>query len=327
VSKLIPLVLVVSISLIFGTQAAYAQIDVWGFYCEEGDADLADMGALVDAFGGAPGSSDSDTCALKGNVAGNIIRLPWGDAPSPIVYKSISEKNNLDDDPNILVECYAGAPDPDQFNQFEWDFSSLNSPAGGQASRWDCIDNFRADEDLGIGIDDPSLSNQPLEVQNGELVALNIKALRDAGYGNFKFIISSNSPASNNNPAEVGWLGTSPLGPLDGDMTRDHTDVTVVGVYPGCNPGIGCANNDAYISINGLEDWLYYKQVGQGRDNLIQQIMAEKSTPPGDMVGGQGGQIDRTSLLVTGAQVNASWMIPLLISAIGIGVFVVTRKS
>jgi len=45
------------------------------------------------------------------------------------------------------------------------------------------------------------------------------------------------------------------------------------------------------------------------------------------IVGGQGGQIDRTSLLVTGAQVNASWMIPLIISAIGIGVFVVTRKS
>ncbi len=48
---------------------------------------------------------------------------------------------------------------------------------------------------------------------------------------------------------------------------------------------------------------------------------------PSSVVGGHGGPIDRTSLLVTGAQVNASWMIPLIISAIGIGVFVVTRKS
>jgi len=48
-------------------------------------------------------------------------------------------------------------------------------------------------------------------------------------------------------------------------------------------------------------------------------------TPP-DIVGGHGGPIDKTALMVTGAQLNASWMIPVLISAIGIGVFVVTRK-
>jgi len=47
---------------------------------------------------------------------------------------------------------------------------------------------------------------------------------------------------------------------------------------------------------------------------------------PQDVVGGHGGPIDKTSLMVTGAQLNASWMIPVLISAIGIGVFVVTRK-
>jgi len=46
-----------------------------------------------------------------------------------------------------------------------------------------------------------------------------------------------------------------------------------------------------------------------------------------EVIGGHGGPIDKTSLLVTGAQLNASWMIPLLISAIGIGLFVVTRKS
>jgi hypothetical protein len=48
-------------------------------------------------------------------------------------------------------------------------------------------------------------------------------------------------------------------------------------------------------------------------------------TPP-DIVGGHGGPIDKTALLVTGAQLSASWMLPVLISAIGIGVFVVTRK-
>ena len=319
-NKILPLVLVLSISLIIGNQAAYAQTtDVWAFYCEDGTqdpipaaSDLTNMGALVDAFQGAPGSSLSSTCALKNddNYPNNIIRLPWGDTGTPIVYKSISEKNTIDNDPDIMVQCFAGAPDPDGFGQFEWNFMT-----GTDTVPWDCIDNFRADEDLGIGIDDPALSNQPLEVQNSELVALNIKPLRDAGYGSFMFIISSNSPD------EEGWLGTSSLGPTG---TLTEMDVSVVGIFPGCDTGPACANNDAYISINNLEDWLYYKQTGSGRDNLIQQI---KATIPPDVVGGHGGPIDKTALMVTGAQLNASWMIPVLISAIGIGVFVVTRKS
>jgi len=45
-----------------------------------------------------------------------------------------------------------------------------------------------------------------------------------------------------------------------------------------------------------------------------------------DMVGGHGGITDNAALLVSGSHLTASWMIPLLVSAIGIGVFVVTRK-
>ncbi len=45
-----------------------------------------------------------------------------------------------------------------------------------------------------------------------------------------------------------------------------------------------------------------------------------------DVIGGHGKLMDKTSLLVSGAQLTSSWMIPLLVSSIGIGVFVVTRK-
>ena len=45
-----------------------------------------------------------------------------------------------------------------------------------------------------------------------------------------------------------------------------------------------------------------------------------------DVIGGHGKVMDKTSLLVSGAQLTSSWMIPLLVSSIGIGVFVVTRK-
>jgi len=48
---------------------------------------------------------------------------------------------------------------------------------------------------------------------------------------------------------------------------------------------------------------------------------------PPDMVGGHGGITDKTSLIVAGAQVSSSWMIPLLVSAVGIGIFVVSYKK
>jgi len=42
-------------------------------------------------------------------------------------------------------------------------------------------------------------------------------------------------------------------------------------------------------------------------------------------VGGVFEGVDTTSLLVTGAQSNAAWMIPVIVSAIGIGI-VIARK-
>ncbi len=308
-NKILPLVLVLSISLIIGNQAAYAQTtDVWGLYCE-------DNGADTDAHTGGPGSSSLATCDRINPAPPGIVRIPWEGGPES--YSSVDEQSGGNNDPEIFAECFTGTADPDQFNQFtQWDFNSLVNPGVNQAAGWDCINNFRADDDLGIGVDDPLLSNQPLEVQESELVALNISQLLAAGYTNFMFIISSNSED------EEAWLATSNVGPHDGDKIIQDTELTPVGFFPGCPSG--CANNDAYISINNLQNWLYYKQTGSGRDNLIQQI---KATIPPDIVGGHGGPIDKTALMVTGAQLSASWMIPVLISAIGIGVFVVTRKS
>jgi len=45
----------------------------------------------------------------------------------------------------------------------------------------------------------------------------------------------------------------------------------------------------------------------------------------GPSVGGEFIVIDSTALLVTGAQVNAAWMIPVIVSAIGIAI-VIARK-
>ncbi len=320
-NKILPLVLVLSVSLIIGNQAAYAETDVWAMYCEDGTqdptppaSDLTNMGAINDANPtGVIGQSDSTTCALKGdaNYPSNIIRLPWGDLGNPIVYKTISEKNSIDNDPDILVKCFDEAADPVN-GQFEWNFNLI--------LEWDCVDNFRADDDLGIGVDDPALSaQQVLELQNGELIVLDLSALLGE-YENFMFMLSSNTLG------ETGWLATSDVGPtgnVDDSMLNVLNSPTF---FPGCVPNNNapnsCSNTDEYISFTP-QKFLYVKQLGENRDILFQQIKADKI----EIVGGHGGPIDKTSLLVTGAQLNASWMIPVLVSAIGIGLFVVTRKS
>jgi len=316
VNKIIPLVLVVSLSLIFGTQAAYAQtVNVWGLYCDPNGADDD-----ANPSGTNGGSSVTPECDLANAGTGSgFVRIPWELGPES--YSSVVEQSGGANGPEIFVECFTGTDDPAPNNSFtQWDFNNLASPGAGQAAGWDCINNFRADKDLGIGIDDPSLSEpqQVLEAQNNELVALNISQLLAAGYGNFKFIISSNSAG------EEGWLATSNKGPHDNDMIITSAQVTPLGFFPGCSVGVTCDNNDAYISINNLQNWLYFKQTADGQDNLIQQIMAEK---PDDMVGGYGGITDNTALLVSGSHLTASWMIPLIVTAIGIGVFVVTRKQ
>jgi len=63
-----------------------------------------------------------------------------------------------------------------------------------------------------------------------------------------------------------------------------------------------------------------------GADGCMNVSHVDFFVGPGDMVGGHGGITDNTALLVSGSHLTASWMIPLLVSAIGIGVFVVTRK-
>jgi len=53
----------------------------------------------------------------------------------------------------------------------------------------------------------------------------------------------------------------------------------------------------------------------------------DKQCESGMMIGGHGGITDKTSLIVAGAQVSSSWMIPLLVSAVGIGIFIVSYKK
>jgi len=58
-------------------------------------------------------------------------------------------------------------------------------------------------------------------------------------------------------------------------------------------------------------------------------VMAEKMSPsprPGGGVGGEYSTLDSTALLVAGLQTNLAWIIPVAVSTVGIGAFLLRKK-
>jgi len=282
------------LSLIIGYQAAFATEQIWAPYCEVN-------GAKVDATtNGAAGSSDVDKCT-KTHDAFNV--------GSPVSYQNIENANispGLSGD-LMIANCFRGdtnfpLENPNNDGDFDWDLEFMNV--------LNCVQNQRADDDLGLGVDYPIIpaGGQPLELQNEELIVIDLTALNKCR--DFKFRLSSNTNG------ELAWVGVSDTPPTDNVTDEDFAGIK------GSIVDSSISSTDEYIPFP-KRSYLYVTEVSNGGDNLFQQIRADC---PDDVVGGHGGPIDKTSLLVTGAQLNASWMIPVLISAIGIGVFVVTRK-
>jgi hypothetical protein len=312
--KIIPLVLFVSVSLIIGNQAAFAQTDVWAFYGEVGgsskDATTSDNAPLSSTMGIAGVSSTfqiTDGVEEYQNVANAATAPRTG--------------------PLLVARCFEGIPNPTSEaelpNVADWIFGA------GNAVPFQCVQNQRNSQDLGLGVNKTVVPLaaplfQPLEVGVGQLVVIDLNAILPTNptnpHTNFMFRISSNSAG------ETAWVAVSDKGPEDTPLLfPDDFDLLgpASGFFPGCSRGGGCDNNDADISFIPKR-FLYYTQTDDRQDNLLQQIKATKI--PDDMVGGHGGITDNTALLVSGSHLTASWMIPLIVSAIGIGVFVVTRK-
>ncbi len=132
-----------------------------------------------------------------------------------------------------------------------------------------------------------------------------ITVFSDTGAGSLesetRFFIDGSEFFFNNKPKQ----GEPPKPPLHTSCSAPQL-IGVVGTVP-FPPGMPVTDTITVLSQVG----------GSG---------ADCTTPP-DIVGGHGGPIDKTALMVTGAQLSASWMIPVLISAVGIGVFVITYKK
>ncbi len=88
--------------------------------------------------------------------------------------------------------------------------------------------------------------------------------------------------------------------------------------------GDGYFENECY-TIMGIES--HTVTITETGNNACKEIShVDYFVYMGYLVGGHGGITDNTALLLSGSHLTASWMIPLIVSAIGIGVFVFTRK-
>ncbi len=112
----------------------------------------------------------------------------------------------------------------------------------------------------------------------------------------------------------------------------DTSDCETKGVFvsfvnQAINPGVWTADEiiNSITAPHGIEvhcDVIF--DISNGADSVSQTIWLIPDDP--FIVGGDFLSIKTTSLLLAGAQ-TFSWMIPVILSVLGIGLFVVSRKS
>jgi len=108
-------------------------------------------------------------------------------------------------------------------------------------------------------------------------------------------------------PANVDFVFPISISVVEWDETITNAQETIGEIH--CNVQI-------FIELDNAEP------VQEGI--LIQEIWVTTPEPP--VVGGELLPLNTTALLLAGAQ-SFSWMIPVVLSVLGIGLFVVSRKS
>jgi len=136
---------------------------------------------------------------------------------------------------------------------------------------------------------------QGTDICSWRTALIDIEGPNDPELGDFKFFLTGFGQVASIAFEDLGGLGT-----LGDNSANTFNTIT--------SAGLGSSFDKVEIIFDG----------SGAVDNITFQEC--------DVIGGHGKIMDKTSLLVSGAQLTSSWMIPLLVSSIGIGVFVVTRK-
>jgi len=115
------------------------------------------------------------------------------------------------------------------------------------------------------------------------------------------------------------------LGPADYEVSFFDNTLTIIETIPISSPTLldgSFAGIESDTPISRVE--IVETSGENGLVGGIDDIRFEFVEPP--VVGGELIPIESTSLLLAGAQ-SFSWMIPVILSGIGIGLFVVSRKA
>jgi len=309
----------------FSISPAYAGppiTDVWVFY---GEVPVAGVGGgSVDAYGNTAGANCPPAAPQNSCMEG----VPNQSNSVPSIGHS-NAFNNLDDTaPQITISCYDNAEDPTAGGFAGFDFTdSMDSTITDD----NCVQNTRNALDIGIGVQGLTVSiANPDEIQFDEMVVMDIGPLITAGYTNPMIVLSSHGDT------HIAWMAVSDKCPLDDSVTPpvaqvvSNADLTLVpnavtnndGTFIGSEPGTNF--NDNYFSVP-LKRCIYHQEISgsgnQDKDHLVQQFKAEVP-----VIGGTGIQIDTTSILLVGAQTNAFWILPIVVSGIIIGIVAIRRK-
>jgi len=81
-----------------------------------------------------------------------------------------------------------------------------------------------------------------------------------------------------------------------------------------------------------LEDWICHPNPSNenvffsfGPDTRIDEVLIDSVSFEEPLVGGEFIEVDSTALLLAGAQMNAAWMIPVIVSGIGIAIVIAIK--
>ena len=188
------------------------------------------------------------------------------------------------------------------------------------ANNWDPAGVPASNDDVTVGIPDhPNINSDVLVSAGGSLTIVDGNLDIDAGTLTNKggTIIFGNSDDIDVNSGATFFndcTGTLQIG--------DSAELNIFSGGTGINHGTITVSGTGHVdvSLNGL-----FQNSGNNGAPIVGLGTVEQIASP-CIVGGSLLPIDTTALLLAGAQ-SFSWMIPVVLSGIGIGMFVVSRKS
>jgi len=248
-----------------------------------------------------------DSPENPGIVNGQII-------DTEIVGLSLSSTGGPINAPVIFDSQIVQGNDPDLNGEplFAWNGGNLAGTALGNlliVQENDCIDALAGGCDpnnnnfINVESDDRAAGGtitvdfQGTDMCSWKTALIDLEGGENVEFGDFKFFLTGMGEV-----ASIPFELLPNILPVGNNFANTFTTLTAAG------PNLGSSFDKVEIIFDG----------SGAVDNITFQEC--------DVIGGHGKVMDKTSLLVSGAQLTASWMIPLLLSSIGIGVFIFTKK-